>query len=191
MNVVVGMLTTIVLIAQNLRVQGSLVFGLSFVLVGLVFAGVALVAAQITDNTRLVYGSAGAVLGASFVLRAIGDIGSGTASWFSPIGIAQKTRPLRASGGGRSSSCSCRSELSSWRPASCLPGAISAEVWSPRVRDRLRRHGASGVQFGLALRLQRGTLAGWGLAVVVTGIAYGWIGPPSMRLSVTTKRSLR
>jgi ABC-2 type transport system permease protein len=34
-----------------------------------------------------------------------------------------------------------------------------------------------GHSIGLAMRLQRGALMGWGAGVLVTGIAYGWIAP--------------
>lgn len=177
MNVAVGVLTTIVLIAQNLPTVGSLAFGISFTVVGLVFAGVALVAAQVTENTRLVYGIAGAVLGAAFVIRAIGDIGDGSLSWFSPIGIAQKTRPFA---GER------------WWPFLVLLGLILALVVAASVLSARRDLGAGlvvprpgpaaasrslGSSLGLAIRLQRGTLGGWGTGVVVTAIAYGSIGP--------------
>ena len=109
MDVIVGVLATLTLLTQGLPTMGSLVFGLSFLLSGLLFAGVAMVAAQVSENTRVVYGIAGAVLGAAFVLRAVGDIGDGTVSWFSPIGWAQKARPFAASSGRRS-------YRSSWRP---------------------------------------------------------------------------
>ena len=78
---------------SRLPLTGSLAMGASFTLLGAFFAGVALVAAQVTENTRVVYGIAGALLGASFVVRAVGDIGGGTLSWLSPIGVAQKARP--------------------------------------------------------------------------------------------------
>ncbi len=94
MNLTVGVLIAAVLIAQGLPAAGSVVFGVSFILVGLVFGGVALLVAQVTESTRVVYGVAGAVLGAAYVLRAVGDIGDGTVSWFSPIGVAQKARPF-------------------------------------------------------------------------------------------------
>jgi ABC-2 type transport system permease protein len=94
MNLIVGVLTAAVLIAQGLPAAGSVTFGVSFILVGLVFGGVALLVAQVTESTRVVYGTAGAVLGAAYVLRAVGDIGDGTVSWFSPIGVAQKARPF-------------------------------------------------------------------------------------------------
>lgn len=177
MNVAVGVATTFVLLAENLPAWGSAVFGVSFVLVGLVFAGVALVAAQVTDNTRLVYGGAGAVLGAAFVVRALGDIGDGTASWFSPIGIAQKTRPFA---GER------------WWPFLILLALAAALVFAAGVLAARRDLGAGliaarpgpaaaspalGRPLGFALRLQRGTLVGWGIGAVATAVAYGSIGP--------------
>ena len=61
-------------------------------LFGLLLAAVALVAAQVTEDTRVVYGIGSLVLGLPFTLRAVGDIGNGTISWLSPIGWAQKTR---------------------------------------------------------------------------------------------------
>ncbi len=177
MNVAVGVLTAGFLIAQGLPMAGSVAFGVSFILLGFFFAGVALVVAQVTENTRVVYGIAGAVLGADFVLRAVGDIGDGTASWFSPIGVAQKTRPFA---GER------------WWPFLLLvavtlilvaaAGALAArrDLGAGLVAPRPGRPTASrslGHPFGLAVRLQRGALVGWSVGVLVTGIAYGWIGP--------------
>ncbi|MGZ7023578.1 MAG: ABC transporter permease, partial [Ilumatobacteraceae bacterium] len=94
MNLAVGALVTVTLLAEQLPVAGSVIFGASFTMLGLVFTCIALVAAQVSENTRVVYGIAGAVLGAAYVLRAVGDIGDGTISWLSPIGWAQKTRPF-------------------------------------------------------------------------------------------------
>ncbi len=177
MNVAVGVLTTAVLLSLGLPAAGSFALGVSFILIGLVFGSVALLAAQVTENTRAVYGATGAVLGAAFVLRAVGDIGDGTASWFSPIGWAQKTRPFAG-------------EL--WWPflllvaATAVVVAAASAVAARRdlggglVAPRPGRPTASrslGHPFGLAIRLQRGTLLGWSVGVLVAGIAYGWIGP--------------
>jgi ABC-2 type transport system permease protein len=177
MSMAVGVLTTIVLSAQGLPAEGSLVFGVSFILIGLFFGGVALLAAQITENTRVVYGAAGVVLGAAFVVRAAGDIGDGTASWFSPIGLAQKARPFA---GER------------WWPFLFLLAATAVVVGASMavaarrdlggglVASRPGRPAASpslGHPFGLAFRLQRGALLGWGVGLLVIAVAYGWIGP--------------
>ncbi|HEY4753526.1 MAG TPA: hypothetical protein VIH37_09585, partial [Candidatus Limnocylindrales bacterium] len=94
MGVAVGGLTTGALIAEGLPVAGSVTLGASFTLVALVFAGVAVLAAQVAESTRFVYGAAGVALGAAYVLRAVGDIGDGTADWLTPIGIAEQARPF-------------------------------------------------------------------------------------------------
>jgi ABC-2 type transport system permease protein len=115
------------------------------------------------------------VLGAAFVLRAIGDIGDGTVSWFSPIGWVQKTRPFA---GER------------WWPL-LVPAvfAVAAVAVAHALSDR-RDLGAGlvpprpgppraarglGRPLGLALRLQRGSLIGWSCGVFLTGLAYGWV----------------
>jgi len=177
MNLTVGMLTAAVLIAQGLPAAGSVTFGVSFILVGLVFGGVALLVAQVTESTRVVYGTAGAVLGATYLLRAIGDIGDGTVSWFSPIGVAQKARPFADE---------------RWWPllllvavtvllvAAAAALAVRRDLGAGLVAPRPGRPTAApslGHPLGLAFRLQRGSLLGWGAGVLVIGIAYGWIGP--------------
>jgi len=177
MNVAVGLLSTLVLLGEGLPATGSVVFGASFTLVGLFFSGVALMAAQITENTRVVYGGTGVVLGAAYVLRAVGDIGDGTVSWFSPIGWVQKARPYA---GERwwplllpvlatailvlvASALAARRDLG----AGLVPPRPGSASAAPSL----------GNPFGLAFRLQRGTLIGWAAGVVVAGLAYGWIGP--------------
>jgi ABC-2 type transport system permease protein len=177
MNLAVGVLTAAVLIAQGLPAAGSVIFGASFILVGLVFGGVALLVAQVTESTRVVYGAAGAVLGAAYVLRAVGDIGDGTVSWFSPIGVAQKARPFADE---------------RWWPLLLLAAATVLLVVAAAALAGRRDLGAGlvaprpgpptaapslGHPLGLAFRLQRGSLLGWGAGVLVIGIAYGWIGP--------------
>ena len=175
MNAVVGALVAGTLLVEGLPVAGSIAFGASFALLGLVFACVALVAAQISENTRVVYGIAGAVLGASFVLRAVGDIGDGTVSWLSPIGWVQKTRPFA---GER------------WWPflptiAAAAGLLVVAEVLAARrdlgsglVPPQPGSRTASpalGRPLGLAVRLQRGSVIGWGAGVLLTAVAYGSI----------------
>jgi ABC-2 type transport system permease protein len=175
MDVVVGLLVTLVLLAEGLPPTGSVVFGASFALLGLFFAGVALVAAQVSENTRVVYGIAGAVVGASFVLRAVGDIGNGAISWLSPIGWAQKTRPFAGD---------------QWWPLVLIAGTtgglvlVAVELSGRRdlggglVAPRAGRPHAApslGRPVGLAVRLQRGSVIGWGIGIALMGIAYGSI----------------
>jgi ABC-2 type transport system permease protein len=175
MNMLTGALVTFALVALGLPVTGSVVFGLSFMLFGLLLAAVTLVAAQVTENTRVVYGLGGVVLGASFVLRAVGDIGDGTISWLSPIGWAQKTRPFAGE---------------QWWPFLIILGSTGLmagfAVFLARQRDlggglvapragRARAAASLGSPVGLATRLQRGSLIGWSSGLIVLAIAYGSI----------------
>ena len=71
--------------------------GLGFACLGIAFAAVAGLTAQLVKSARTAAGMAGAVLGASYLLRAIGDAsagdGFGWLSWPSPVGWWQQTRP--------------------------------------------------------------------------------------------------
>jgi ABC-2 type transport system permease protein len=177
MNVVVAALTTLALVASGLPATGSLVLGVSFATVGFFFAGVALIAAQVTENTRVVYGSGVALVGLSYLIRAVGDVGGGRFSWFSPIGMAQKARPY--------------ADERWWPLLPLLVGAVVFVAVASRLAAK-RDHGAGlvaprpgpaaaapslGHPFGLALRLQRGTVLGWGVALLIVGAAYGSIAP--------------
>jgi ABC-2 type transport system permease protein len=82
-----GLLTT------EIPAAGSLAFGAALAGSGLVFTAVAAVAAQLSPSARVARGVAFAALGAAFTLRAIGDAGSGTLSWLSPLGWSLQVRP--------------------------------------------------------------------------------------------------
>ena len=175
MSLAVGVGVTLSMIAQDLGVAGSLSFGLGYLFTGLVFAGVGLVASQITENTRLAYGIAGGVLAVSFVLRAIGDVSDGALSWASPMGWAQGARPWA---GERwwpfliAAACVVALHLAGRAMAARRDlgaGLIPPRPGPPRASARLSS------PLGLAARLQRGSLAGWVAAVAFTGAVYGSI----------------
>ncbi|WP_110882050.1 ABC transporter permease [Mycolicibacterium vulneris] len=81
------------LLATNVPAAGSLAFGAALACSGLVFTAVAAVTAQLSPSARFARGSAFAVLGAAFTLRAIGDAGEGTLSWLSPLGWSLQVKP--------------------------------------------------------------------------------------------------
>lgn len=94
-NVVIAALTGAVLVSGGLDATDSFAMTAGIGLSALVFGAAALVAAQLTEHARGASGLGFAVLGAAFVLRAVGDIqeehGS-VLSWLSPIGWVQQTR---------------------------------------------------------------------------------------------------
>lgn len=175
-NVLFGGLVAASLIAYGLAVPGSLSLGVAAALAGLVFGAVALVAAQFTEGARSMYGITGVVIAASYVLRAIGDVGGGTLSWLSPIGWGQA---MHAFSGER------------WWPSLVsvvavvvLTGAalllfegrdVGAGLRPARPGPARAGRGLRGT-LGLAWRLQRASVIGWAVGLFVTGLAYGAIG---------------
>ena len=130
------------LIVTGLPAGGALAFGLSAGGLGLVFAGVAAVTAQLAESARAAGGLAAAVLGAAYVLRAAGDTGDGTLSWFSPLGWSQAMRafagerwwPLALSL-GPPPGCS-PSRAPCWRGATTAPGCCDRVRARPPRRPR-------------------------------------------------------
>ncbi|XVV08730.1 ABC transporter permease [Actinoplanes sp. CA-131856] len=175
-DVAAGLLVFAVAAGTGLPVAGSALFGVAIAATGLVFAASAAVAAQVFESTRAVYGTVAALLGASFALRAAGDVGSGALSWASPIGWGQRTLPFA---GDR------------WWPVvlslavAALLGVAAVLLLAHRdfgaglVATRLGRARASaalGNVYALAWRLQRGAVAGWAVGLLLLGVAYGSIG---------------
>src|SRR5271155_4752846 len=81
------------LLGTSVPASGSLAFGAALACSGLGFTAVAAVAAQLSASARFARGAAFAALAAAFTLRAVGDAGSGTVSWFSPLGWSLQVRP--------------------------------------------------------------------------------------------------
>lgn len=71
---------------DSLNLNGSLLYGAALGATGIFFAALTAVFAQLSENARGTIGLSITVLIVAYVVRAIGDIGSGTLSWFSPLG---------------------------------------------------------------------------------------------------------
>ncbi len=94
-NAVIAVLTGAMLVSGGLDATDSFAMTAGIGLASLVFGAAALVACQVTEHARGASGLGLAVLGAAFVLRAVGDIQEehgGALSWLSPIGWVQQTR---------------------------------------------------------------------------------------------------
>ncbi|UYM07313.1 ABC transporter permease [Solicola gregarius] len=175
-NVIVGIVIAAGLAAYGLPTAGSWALGLGTAAVGIVFTAVALLAAQLTESARAMYGIVGAVIAVAYVVRGIGDVGDGTLSWLSPIGWMQGMRPY---------------DNERWWPL-LLSLVVAAVLVGVALRLLARRDVGSGIlpprpgparagaglqsALGLAWRLQRGPFIGWAIGVFLVGIAYGSIG---------------
>jgi ABC-2 type transport system permease protein len=155
---------------------GSFALGASLGGAGLLFAGVALVAVQVNQSTGGAYGIVGAVLGASYLLRAAGDVGDGTLSWLSPIGWAQSMRPF--------------ADERWWPLLLLVAGAAVLSLAAFALLERrddgaglvpprpgpARASGALATPFGFALRLLRAALIGWAFGLFLAGVSLGLTG---------------
>jgi ABC-2 type transport system permease protein len=172
-NLLVAATVVLSLVATGLDVVGSVAFGAALVGAGMVFAAITLVAAQIASSSRAATGLAMVALGLSFVLRAVGDVGDGTLSWFSPVGWAQA---IRAFAGERWWVLLLPAVATVALVGVAIVLAGHRDFGSGLVPQRVGRESAprslSG-PFGLALRLQRSQVLGWSAGVVALGFFYG------------------
>ncbi len=174
-SVLIGLLITLVLTGKGLDGAGALAFGGSVAAVGVVFTGISALTAQLSENARVSNAIAGGALGAAYLLRAAGDAAGSSGpqwlTWLSPIGWAEQ---VRAFGDNRFWVL-----LVALAAFVALVGA-SAYIVSRRdvglglLATRLGpAHGAIGSPFGLAWRLQKGSLIGWAIALFGVGLIYG------------------
>ncbi|HEX2497546.1 MAG TPA: ABC transporter permease [Actinomycetes bacterium] len=175
-NLAVGVVAFAAAAGTGLPAGGSVLLAAALAGVGITFAGLTAIAAQVFENPRAVYGAVGLAIGASFLLRALGDVGNGALSWLSPIGWGQRTFPYS---GDR------------WWPlllplaavAVTVPIAVSLQnhrdFGAGLLRSRPGRPTATaalGSPFGLAWRLQRGSVIGWTVGVLLLAVGYGSFG---------------
>ena len=149
---------------------GALLYGAATAAGGLLFGAVAAVTVQVTAHTRTASGLALGVLGAAYALRAAGDAGESGLSWASPIGWLQRSYPF----------VDDRWPL---LPALALAAATAAAGFALSTRRdfgaglRAARPGpatgspALGTPLGLALRLHRGLIGGFAVALLLLGQA--------------------
>ena len=178
-SIVLALLTAVSLAGTGLPASGAFAFGLSWAFAGIAFAAVGAVAAQVTEGARTARSLAAAVLAAAYLLRAAGDAAgkddSTWLSWLSPIGWAQQVRPFAGD----------RWWVLLYLLFFAALVAVGAYLLVAR-RDhgagllaqkpgRARASSSLSTPLGLAVRLQRGGLAGWLVGTALGGLVMGSI----------------
>ncbi|MDV6014678.1 ABC transporter permease [Haloechinothrix sp. LS1_15] len=154
----------------------SWLFGMSLASIGLVFAAIAALTAQLTEHGRGAAGLAGALFAGAYLVRAAGDmaeVGGGWLSWFSPIGWAQQTRvyvadrwwPLLLSVALTVMLAALAYWLSTRRD-------LAAALRRPRPGPATASRWLSG-PFRLAARLHRASVLWWSAGVFLFALGYG------------------
>lgn len=163
-------------IGNGYAVEGSLLVAVTMGVTGMAFAAITAVTVQLSANSRAAAGLAGGVLGVAFMLRALGDmlaVGGSALSWASPLGWASQTAPY---------------VYDRWWPLLFLLFFTALSVVAAFALQARRDFGASmmavrsgrvdaapwlGTPFGLAVRLQRGAVIGWGAVIAAFGLIDG------------------
>ena len=179
-TVVVGLACAGAAIAQGLSAYGSLVMGASFTGVGLAFLGISALAGQLAQTSRGANGITATVLGVAYLLRAAGDLGAkhevpSGVSWASPLGWGQAMRsfgennwaPLLLLVGTGAILCLIALRLETMRD---LGAGLLPDRPGPRTASALTQ-----TPFGLTLRLQRWSILGWGIGIIIGGLFFGTV----------------
>jgi ABC-2 type transport system permease protein len=176
--VVVGLLVSLVSIGGSLDpagtgIAGSLVLGASVAGIGLVGVGVGALAGQVSSTSRGANALGSSVVIGLYVLRMVGDLGTGAVSWASPIGWGQQMQPYS---GNR------------WWPFLLMLVLTAALLGLAGLLEARRDFGAGllpdrpgkataparyATPLGLALRLQRNVVIGWTVAMLLGAMLMG------------------
>lgn len=161
------------LLATNVASGGSIAFGAALAGSGLVFTAVAAIAAQLSPSARFARGAAFAVLGAAFTLRAIGDAGDGKLSWLSPLGWSLQVRPYA---GDHWWVLLLHLAMTAALTTVAYRLLAGRDVGAGLIAERAGPGGAPpalGNVFGLAWRLDRGSLLVWSVGLCLYGLLIG------------------
>lgn len=190
-----GAVIGLVLVVLGLPADGSFLLGMSLAVGGWVFAAVTAITVQMTDSGRSAGGLAFTVLGAAYLLRAIGD-GSGSAgpawlTWLSPLGWTEQTQPfatdrwwvLACGVGATALLIALAFRIASARDLGS--GLFPARPGPARGGRLLRSTGA------LAWRMHRGNLIGWAFGLLVSAVVLGSVAESIGELLGSSERVLQ
>ncbi|SBW03837.1 conserved membrane hypothetical protein [uncultured Eubacteriales bacterium] len=176
LNGCISLIIALGLLALNIggtTAAGAFAYALSIGTQGFLFAVLTLLAAQIFSTSRGTTGSAFTLLGLFYVMRMSGDMSDNAFSVISPMGLG-----LRVSAFYEDNFTPILVLL----VEAAIVGAAALAVCANRdlgegvLPARKGREHASHFlrsEFGLAWRLSRGTMFGWGIGMFVMGATYG------------------
>lgn len=179
-SLTIGLLATAAALGSGQDTAGSLAFGGAMAGCGVAYAGVAAVTAQLAESARTATGLACTAVAAGFALRAVGDVNSSLSwlTWLSPQGWAHHVEPFAAN--------------QTWILALFLLAGAATVLVAIRLLEHrdlglgmvTARPGPAGnprlnTPEGLAGRIHRGTLLGWGVGMAAYGVVTGAVASTS------------
>lgn len=183
-DVAFSALSFVVLLSFGLPASGALLYGVALALTGITFAGVAAVTAQIAESSRAANGIAAAFVGLSFLLRAVGDatgdvvrngqyVESAWPSYLSPMGWAQQVRPFSENKAVFLVPLVVLFAVLLYLTTVLATHRDIGTGMLPVRPGPARAPRSLGSPFGLVWRLQRGSLLGWAIGLLILGVSFG------------------
>lgn len=176
LNICISLIIALGLLALNIggtTAAGAFVYALSIGTQGFLSAALTLLAAQVFSTSRGTTGGAFTLLGLFYIMRMSGDMSENALSVISPMGLG-----LRVSAFYENHFTPILVLLLEAAVAGAAALAICAnrDLGEGVLPERKGRAHASRFlrgEFGLAWRLSRGTMFGWGIGMLVMGATYG------------------
>ncbi len=177
-NILLGIFIAVVMIsfgADTITVEGSMLFGITVGMAGIIGAGIALLMAQIMPSSTAATGSSLGIIGLLYILRAGTDISHVDFSMINPLGWTYLTYPFTEN---------------NWYPiifaiifaiivvvvAFVLEGA--RDMGAGYLPEREGRANAKDTLLsvrGLFIKINKGIIISWMIAFIILGAAYGSI----------------
>ena len=158
---------------ETMNLEGSLLFGIAIGTIGIFYASITVLFAQLVSNSRATLALSFAFLIIEYIVRGAGDVSASASSLISPLGLIVRTEVY---------------VNNHYWPILILLGisllVFLIALYLNSIRDLgagllPTRQGKSHASrflrspFALALKLQKTTIISWLLAMFVLGIAYG------------------
>jgi ABC-2 type transport system permease protein len=175
-NVLLGLLVgfTIPLFGvEGMDLVGSLAFGFALVANGLFFMGITAVFAQLFSTSRGAMGGALTVLGAAFLLRAVGDVGTEALALLSPIGLVERSEAFVSNYAWPGLVLVAVALVLSAAAFVLSTVRSSGQGMLPARTGRAHASLFLGGALGLSWRLSRVVIISWAIAVAVLAASYG------------------
>ena len=164
---------TLSLVPIGIAWSEATLYAVATVSLGVWFAAVTALAAQLVERTRAVYSVSLAVLAVAFVLRGAGAVNDNVLTWLSPLGWAGETQafnaprwwPIAITLGSAGIIAAAAFAVLERRDLGS--GILAARPGPVRARPSLLN------DFGLAIRMHRNLIAAWSTVAVLVGGAFG------------------
>src|SRR5690625_1239430 len=158
---------------ESIDLEGSLLYGAVLGAVGIIFAAITGVFAQLSESSRGTLGFSFALLGVFYLIRAVGAVSNESVAWASPLGWVLRTEVY---------------VNNYWWPVAMTLGTASILIvlalYLNSIRDleagflparagRRNAHTTLLSPLGLVLRLQRVGIIAWAIGLYILGASYG------------------